>query len=267
MSTRLQPMQPFLRKTSPASGRPAFTLVEMLVVIAVISILMTAGILGLNGIGGKGVTSGVATAETVFNEARTTAMGRGLRSCVLVGLNLTGNGGSAYASEHLRRLVVAYEQTDTNTSSSTYGQALNPTNANPKWVLSSREVLLPDQTFFSKTYSVLNQQTGVGAIPTITDAQLINTQGGTVQDAYKGTYCIYVFNSQGICSTPGASFVIGSGARDPSKSGITAPPHVKASAKHDFGGFVIWRDGNTSVFHSPAQINTSILTLTAGATF
>jgi len=239
----------------------------MLVVIAVISILMTAGIRGLNGLGGKGVTSGVAAAESVFNEARTTAMGRNLRACVLVGANLTGGGGSAYSSENLRRLVVAYEQTDTTTSSPTYGQALAPTNPNPKWVLSSREVLLPDQTYFSMTYSVLNQQTGVGTIPQITEAQLVNAQGAAVQDAYMGTYCIYIFNSQGICTTPGASFVIGSGARDPSKSGVTSPPRVTASAKHDFGGFVIWRDGNTTVFHSPAQISAGIQSLTPGKTF
>jgi len=231
----------------------------MLVVIAVISILMTAGIRGLNGLGGKGVTSGVATAESVFNEARTTAMGRNLRACVLVAKELN----SAYSSENLRRLVVAYEETDTTTSSPTYGQAKNPTSTTPNWVLSSRAVLLPDQTFYSVTYSQKDQNAGTGIpLDEITDARILN-----VKDAYKGKYGIYIFNSQGICSTPGASFVIGSGARDPSKSGVTSPPRVTASAKHDFGGFVIWRDGNTSVFHSPTQISASIQSLTPGKTF
>jgi prepilin-type N-terminal cleavage/methylation domain-containing protein len=57
------------------SRRPAFTLVELLVVIAIISILMTAGSIGLSGMGGKGVTSGVTTSEALFDEARTTAVG------------------------------------------------------------------------------------------------------------------------------------------------------------------------------------------------
>ena len=43
----------------------AFTLVEMLVVIAIMSILMTAGAIGLSGVGGKGVTSAVASSESV----------------------------------------------------------------------------------------------------------------------------------------------------------------------------------------------------------
>ena len=57
----------------------------MLVVIAIMSILMTAGAIGLGGMGGKGVTSGIATAESLFAEARgpsLSASGRG-RACLL----------------------------------------------------------------------------------------------------------------------------------------------------------------------------------------
>ena len=82
----------------------AFTLVEMLVVIA---ILMTAGASGLGRLGGKGVTSGVAAAEALFDEARNIAIGRNLRSCVLVAKTLKNN-----PAEDLRRVLVAYEEVD-----------------------------------------------------------------------------------------------------------------------------------------------------------
>ena len=41
----------------------AFTLVEMLVVIAIMSILMTAGAIGLSGMGGKGAGIGLQQAD------------------------------------------------------------------------------------------------------------------------------------------------------------------------------------------------------------
>ena len=75
----------------------------MLVVIAIISILMTAGSIGLSGMGGKGVTSGVATAESLFDEARTTAVGRNLRACVLVAKSLDQQSRRRPAA-HCRRL-------------------------------------------------------------------------------------------------------------------------------------------------------------------
>jgi hypothetical protein len=66
---------------------------------------MTVGSIGISSMGGKGVTSGVATAEALFDEARSTAVGRNLRSCVLVAKTLTNK-----PDEDLRRIIVAYEE-------------------------------------------------------------------------------------------------------------------------------------------------------------
>jgi prepilin-type N-terminal cleavage/methylation domain-containing protein len=227
------------QKTRASLCESAFTLVELLIVIAIISILMTAGSIGLSGMGGKGVTSGVATAESLFDEARTTAVGRNLRSCVLVAKILTNK-----PAEDLRRIVVAYEETDPAT-----GQAKDPTNQSPNWVLSSRGAVLPDQTFFSQQFSKKDHQSG-GQLDELSDSRIL-----AVKNAYRGTYYIYEFNAQGICKTPGASFIIGSGARNLSQPSTTQPPRVSSGGKRDFGGFVIWRNGRTSVFRSPDQMN------------
>lgn len=231
------------RKPKIESAPSGFTLVEMLVVIAIISILMTAGVIGLGGIEGKGVSSGVSSAEALFDEARSTSVARNLRSCVLVAKALDNN-----PSEDLRRMVVAYEATDPAT-----GAPADPDNPNPTWVLSSRGLVLPEQTFFSETLSRLDHAAGAQPIEVITLSD--------VKPNYVGKYFIYKFNGEGVCLTSGTSFVIGGGTRNTSLSSEVAPPRITARAKRDFGGFVIWRNGGTSLFHSPTQISQTLPTV------
>jgi len=235
-----------------------FTLVEMLVVIAIMSILMTAGAIGLGGLGGKGVTSGVASAESLFDEARATAIGKNMRACVLVAKALTNS-----PADDLRRIIVAYEEVDTVAASPTFGQAKDPNNAAPKWEISSRGAVLPDQTFYSTRLSKLDHEKGTGTIDTVASTRFV----GATKAALTGDYYIYVFNSQGICTTPGASFIIGTGARNTSKKSTDQPPRVTAAGKRDFGGFVVWRNGRTSVFRSPDQMGTEMSSLSAGKDF
>jgi len=239
-----KPMPLIQTKSRPAMVNPAFTLVELLVVIAIISILMTAGSIGLSGIGGKGVTSGVANAEALFSEARSTAVGKNLRACVLVAKTLTNN-----RENDLRRIVVAYEETEKDAAKPNFGQAKNPNSATPNWELSSRGAVLPDQTFFSSKLSKKDHAAGSGDIETIPHSRIVGAKA-----TFQGTYYIYEFNAQGICKTPGASFIIGSGA----KRANATEPVVTSSGKRDFGGFVIWRNGGTSAFRSPDQISASL---------
>jgi prepilin-type N-terminal cleavage/methylation domain-containing protein len=252
-------MQTNLSQTLPGWRKNAFTLVEMLVVIAIIAILMAAGSIGLSGMGGKGVTSGVATAESLFDEARTTAVGRNLRACVLIAKSLDNN-----SSEDLRRIVVAYQETRADGT-----PVETDPSSNPKWILSSRGTVLPDQTFFSEQFSRKNHTAGSGSIDEVSASQLLDISGGSLKSTspYKGSFYKYEFNSQGICSTPGASFIIGTGTRTLSKKASEAPPRVMASARRDFGGFVIWRNGRTSVFRSPDQMGSGIKSIQSGKTF
>ena len=222
----------------------AFTLVEMLVVIAIMSILMTAGAIGLSGMGGKGVTSGVASVESLFSEARSVAVGQKTHSRVLVASKLTNS-----PSDNLRRLMVVSAEIDAVT-----GKEKSPA----VWLPSSRPLLLPDQVYFSQKYSRKVASMGYGIIDTMT-----LTAG--VKAGFAGEYFYYEFNSEGICDTPGASMILGSGAR--SVSSTTSQPRVTASGKRDFGGFVVWRNGQTSLYRSPDQIYGDISSLTPGSEF
>ena len=221
----------------------AFTLVEMLVVIAIMSVLMTAGAIGLGNMSGKGVTSGVAAAESLFDEARTIAISQRTHVRVLVANSLTHN-----PAENLRRLVVVSAEIDSATKLETAPQ---------KWILASRGVLLPDQVFFSQDYSKKAQKTGMGSI----EVDTLTTD----KASYQGTYFYYEFSPEGICTTPGAGFVIGAGALNVKTP--TEKPRVTAAGKRDFGGFVVWRNGRTSLFRSPTQIASSIQSINSGSPF
>lgn len=230
---------PIYSKRPDRSG--GFTMVELLIVIVIISVLMTLGTIGLGNMGGNPVNAGVATAEAIFDEARSTAIGKCVRAGVIVAKDLTNN-----PANDRRQLFVVHEEIDPNT-----GKPTTP-GANPDWVLLNRGVVLPDQVFFSEALSK-RDHSGTGALDTLMSGKITNAKA-----PHAGDYFLYEFNAEGICTTPGASFVIGRGARNLAVSATSQPPKVTASAKRDFSGFVIWRNGRTSLFNDPQQISASL---------
>jgi prepilin-type N-terminal cleavage/methylation domain-containing protein len=210
------------RSTRSARG---FSLIELLVVILIISVLLTLGAVGLRGLGGKGVTSAVSTAEAVFDEARAIAVGKGTKSMVLVDVNNPQD-----TENYKRRMIVVYEKLN---------EQGEPQEG--QWEMSSRPVMLPEGTYFSDTFSKKNHEQGGDGVEEFT---LTN-----VKQAFQGKYASYTFNSEGICAKPGTSFIIGAGTRPQG-----GEPQVTGQAKRDFAGFIVWRNGRTSLFRGPDEI-------------
>ncbi len=201
-------------------------MIELLVVILIISLLLTLGAGVMRGIaGGNNMSSAVATSEALFDEARAIAVGKGTTACVLIDVNDPQD-----EDNYLRRLVVAYNEVDPQTGEP----------QKDKWAISSRGLTLPKGIYFSQKFSkrAKDQDTGLDDL-TLND----------VKELYKGKYLKYEFNSEGICLNAGASFVVGSGDRP-----LGDAPRVAKNGKRDFGGFVVWRNGRTSLFRDPEQV-------------
>lgn len=209
----------------PAQRRLAgFTLVEILTVIAIITILMAAGAIGIGNLNaGKGVTSAVATCESLFEEARTIAVSKRCKARVMVDIDDVAN------DNYLRRVVIAHQKINADGS-------VDPNI----WVLAGRGYDMPKGTYFSVEFSSLQD----GA--KIREATL---SGAEVKSDYHGDYAFYEFNGEGIFEEAGASFVVGAGIRPKNQE-----PKTTRGAARDFSGFVIWRNGRTSMFRNPEQI-------------
>jgi prepilin-type N-terminal cleavage/methylation domain-containing protein len=217
--------KPFSQPAGHPTSLRGFSLVELLVVIAIMTILMTMGAMGIRNLtNGKGTSTAIANAEAVFAEARATAIGRSAGARVMIDAKSIDD-----PSNYLRRIVIAAQDIDATTG-----------EPQPTWSLISRGYTLPDGTFYSVD---LSKKDGAGSIDMAPESMTLS------KTADSGDYIVYEFNGQGLCITPGATFVIGSGARPKGTA-----PRVTGSAKRDFAGFTIWGNGETSTFRDPAQI-------------
>lgn len=220
--------------------KSGFSLVELLVVIAIISIMLTLGISGLGNLAaGKSLPTALSNAEALFDEARTMAISKGVKTRVLISV------GDAQSPDYLRKIAIIYQE-------------FNPVTNQPvpdSWVLANRGMVLPEKVFFSKTYSKLavDGVAGTGAALADTATQKMTlTANANIKADYAGNYLYYEFDSTGDSSggTKAATFVLGNGVRPQGN----VNPEVTASAKREIGGFVIWSGGQTSLFRSPDQI-------------
>lgn len=213
---------PYTVSISLPRPRRGFTLIEVLTVIAIITVLMAAGAIGLGNLNaGKGTSSAVASCESLFEEARTIAVSKRCKARVMVTADPAKD-------NYLQRVVIVHEEIKADGT-------VDP----GKWVLASRGYELPKGTYFSQIYSKLGDPTKFTL--------------ATGKADYLGSYFYYEFNSEGIFDKAGSSFVVGAGARP--KNG---EPKTTRSAAKDFAGFVIWRNGRTSTFRSPNQITPAL---------
>jgi prepilin-type N-terminal cleavage/methylation domain-containing protein len=213
----------------PARG---FTLLELLVVITVIGLLIALGSSAIRNVGGMDVTSGVARSEAFLHEARAVAVGSGDPSRLLIDIDDPGS------ENYLRRLVIIARE-----------RGGDGVDGEERWRLVGAALFLPRGVYFSRQFSRKNHSAGSGEIEEMT----LTGQGQT----FDGRYLYYEFNGEGICVTgrdgdggySGVSFVLGGGMRD-----LGGQPRTTGKGRRNFGGFVIWRNGSTSLFRDPQQV-------------
>lgn len=212
--------------------KPAFTLIELLVVITIIGILLTVGAMGLKNLSkASGVTAGLPIAEGVFSEARSLAQGNGNRSRVLINADSDDN------ERYLRFMLLVTE------------------SESGEWIAASRGIYLPEGVFFSREYSHLDHENSSGEFnggSAVEAHNIFSSEDASINQNLSGDYFFYEFNSQGNAANPGASFVCGTGNKPP---GAESPRVGSGGGVSNFGGFIVWRKGTTSLFRHTDQIN------------
>lgn len=126
--------------------RKGFTMVELLVVMAIIGVLMTMASSVLRDAGkGRGIDSGVEMLESLMQEARATAMGNDTYTRLVI---VNDPKDTSADSRHLRYIAVQMlRKRDGDTSDGT------KVVVDGRWVSTSAGILLPPGVYFSPTYS------------------------------------------------------------------------------------------------------------------
>ena len=212
------------------SFRKGFTLVELLAVMAIIAILLSLASVGISRIGkGQGVTAGLAIGEGLLAQARILAMNQNAPARLIIHGDLRDQ--NPLDRENYRRMMmVVYQTTDEE------GRII------PEWKRAGSPTSLPKGVYYSPELSRADMRAG-GVLPEARH-QLTSDQNQVRQ-------ChVYEFNGQGICTTPGAGFVVVEGARP---SGKIQP---LTGVSLDLGGFVVLKNGGTTMIRDITQLST-----------
>lgn len=209
-------------RKQPAHGvQSGFSLVELLTVMAIISILLSVAAVGIKNVGkAQGITSALAVSESVFAEAQQLARSRSVSSRVIIHTQLKDDD-QQERQRYRRFMLVVFKEVDQN------GREAQD------WTIYGQPKLLPEKVYFSGDISKTDVR-GLGQeLPK--ERFKLSRQDGDQAECY-----YYEFNSQGLCTTPGCTFVLESGARPKNAE------RPRMGNSRDIGGFVIWRNGGTS---------------------
>ncbi len=196
--------------------------------MTIIAILLSLASVGLKNVGkGQGITAGLAVGEGLLAQARSLAVNQSSRARLVIHDDL--NDAIPEERQRYRRMMmIMYKELDEN------GVEQN------QWIRFGQPVFLPERVFFSPELSLRNMDTG-GLLDT--DRHQLSSK---VSDNHQCVF--YEFNSQGICTTPGAGFVLETGARP---TGAKKPRLGKGKP---VGGFVVLRNGGTSLIRDIERI-------------
>ncbi len=212
--------------------RAGFTLIELLAVISIIAILLSIGAVGIKNVGkAQGTTAGAAVAEALINEARTIAISRGTTARLII--NAEDNEDLS-DQNYLREMYVVYRETDEDTGEEKAGT----------WVRASRATKLPGKVYFdiknSKVGFADNAGENGGGNLGPEEHPFASSKVPSMNAYY------YEFNAEGICQTPGASFVCIQGAM--------VDGQLQGESENR-AGFVVWRNGRTSIIRNTKRLN------------
>jgi prepilin-type N-terminal cleavage/methylation domain-containing protein len=208
--------------------RKGFTLVELLAVMAIIAILLSLASVGISRIGkGQGVTAGLAIGEGLLAQARILAMNQNAPARLIIHGDL--NDADPIRRENYRRMMmVVYQTTD------------DEGRIEAEWKRAGSPTLLPPGVYYSPELSKADMRVG-GALPE--EKHQLTSRGSDTRQCH-----FYEFNGQGVCTTPGAGFVVVNGARP---SGAKQP---LLGGKMDLGGFVVLKNGGTTMIRDITQL-------------
>jgi prepilin-type N-terminal cleavage/methylation domain-containing protein len=210
------------RRSASASCAMGFSLLELLVVMAIIGILSSMAMVGFNGIGrASGVRGAADLAASVALSARIEAMSFGYGSLLVV-----DNGTNA--DRKLQRLAV-FRYTNTQVDGAPMSNA----------VLVGKPVALPKGAFF------------LAADSTATNAATMTLPPGNAD-----TPVYYVkFNGDGqLSSASGVKLIFGGGIMDASGN-----PTFPDSMRPGRQGFLLRKNGRPAVFQTAAQMDATNL--------
>ena len=205
-----------------AALHKGFTLIELLAVMAVVATLLSLAAVGVERMSsGQGLGAGVAVSEQIFTQARNLAISKGAPVRIAVHHELDDSNPENRRRYH-RMIVLLQQETNKETGEPVSGS----------WKQVNQPTMLPSGVYFSSKFS----SNSVYTKAPLTESQ--ESFGRLPTDS--ATAVIYEINGQGICTTPGASFILESGARPPGQ------PDAIMGQELNLGGFVIWRNANTS---------------------
>jgi prepilin-type N-terminal cleavage/methylation domain-containing protein len=218
----------------PKVQSKAFTLIELLIVIAIIGILSVA-IVTIKPGEGIDITSAEHIASSMAKSARAEAILRNTQTRLIIYNQHPKNNGEL--DKYLRYMGIVYLQE----------QNTNTNNAQQKWVAACNGIYLPNGVYFNDKISTKGGQLKINTpqtmkIPYPRSNPVVPGEEGSVQWYY------YTFAPTGFCSkNSGARFIVSTGNIKDAGSDIILN-------EEKLGGFIIHKSGNITIAEDPNDL-------------